>query len=161
MNIVMLNAIDNSATWVETFEAGSTRLIQGITCVITDEAPAVGAIFDVDRNTFAPVPRKRWITKLAFDNRFSLTEAVALKAMQAMPARGAEETDAEYIQRTQVPAQLQVLQSRLNMASYIDLDRADTRGAVMSLEGLGLLGSGRALEILDGSIADHEFYRDA
>lgn len=35
---------------------------------------------------------------------------------------------------------------------YVDLDRSDTRAAVEQLETLGLLGSGRASEILDAPV---------
>lgn len=129
--------------------------------VLTASPISIGQVFDPEMGTFGPVPRRRWITKLAFDSRFTIPEAVALKAMQSLPARGVDELDADYIGRTQVPAQLQVLQSRLNMASYIDLTRADTRDGVLSLEAMGLLATGRALEILDGPIADHEYHQDA
>ncbi len=47
-----------------------------------------------------------------------------------------------------------------NSAEYIDLDREDARGGMLAMEAAGLLDSlGRALEILDGPIADSERYR--
>lgn len=121
----------------------------------------IGQVFNAETQTFAAHGRKRWITKLAFDNRFAIQEAVMLKALQVFPARGAEESNQDYITRTQVPAQLQVLSSRLNMASYIDLDRTDTVAGVQALEAMGLLAVGRAAEILEGPIAEHEYHAGA
>ena len=123
--------------------------------------PTLGLQFDPETKQFAPAPRKRWVTKLAFDSRFTMPEAVALKVAQAMPAQGPEETNEAYQARCITAASVQVLQSRLNMASYIDLDREDTRQGVILLETMGLLGEGRALEILDGPIADHEYHPTA
>lgn len=123
--------------------------------------PTLGLQFDQETQSFGEPARKRWITKLAFDSRFSMTEAVNLKLAQAMPARNEGESNEDYQQRCIVAASVQVLQSRLNMASYIDLDRDDTRAGVMSLETMGLLGTGRALEILDGEIAEHEYHPTA
>ncbi len=44
-------------------------------------------------------------------------------------------------------------------ATYIDLDRADTRAGVQQLEALGLLAAGRALAILDAAVTDDERYK--
>lgn len=98
-----------------------------------------------------PVAR-RWITKLAFDNRFTQAESVAIEIAQlddpsaSMPAREAA-------------AALRASQRKVDRATYIDLDRADTRAGVLALEANGLLGAGRALEILDSEIQPHEVYR--
>lgn len=121
----------------------------------------IGQIFDDETGTFSAPSRSRWLTRLAFDNRFTMTEATSLKLAQMYPARLAEETDAAYTARCTVPAMVQVMQSRLNLASYIDLDRADTRSGVQQLEVLGLLTAGRALEILDGPIAEPEYHPTA
>lgn len=132
-----------------------------VSVMLSATAPEVGQTFDPETKLFSAPARRRWVSKLAFDNRFTIQEAVALKAMQTMPARGVDETDAAYVARSSTPAQLQVLQSRLNMATYIDLDREDTRQGVQTLEAMGLLGAGRALEILDGPIAEHEYHPTA
>lgn len=124
-------------------------------------APQVGFTFDEASQSFVPPPRKRWITRLAFDNRFTMPEATRLKLAQVYPTRNPEETDAEYSARCTVPATLQVMQGRINLASYIDLDRADTRTGVQQLEALGLIAAGRALEILDGEIEDSEYHPSA
>lgn len=125
------------------------------------EAPQIGQMFDPDTQTFLDAPRHRWITKLAFDSRFSMAEAVALKVAQMTPTRNEGETDEAFNARVNVAAQLQVLQGRLNMASYIDLERSDTVQGVYALEQLGLLAVGRANEILTGPIAPHEYHPSA
>ena len=56
----------------------------------------------------------------------------------------------------QLAASVRVMQRQVGEASYIDLDRADTRAGVQQLEAAGLLAAGRALEILDAVIQDIE-----
>ena len=46
--------------------------------------------------------------------------------------------------------------SKVDAATFIDLDRPDTRAGVQALEAAGLLIQGRALEILDAPVLDHE-----
>jgi hypothetical protein len=41
-------------------------------------------------------------------------------------------------------------------STFIDLGRADTRAGVQALEAGGLIGVGRALEILDAPVEAHE-----
>src|SRR5687768_6538468 len=96
--------------------------------------PELGQVFDPEAKEFVNPPRKRWLTKLAFDSRFTMSEAAKLKVQQVFPQRDPEESDIAYTARCNVPAQLQVMQSRLNMATYIDLDRADTIQSVQLLE---------------------------
>ena len=99
----------------------------------------------------APVAR-RWITCLAFDNRFTQAESVGIEIAQlddpsaSMPAR-------------QAAAALRASQRKVDRATYIDLDRPDTRAGVLALEAGGLLGAGRALEILDAPIQPQEAYQ--
>ena len=96
-----------------------------------------------------PIPAARHITKLAFRNRFTMPEKVALELAclddpsASGPAR-------------QQSAALRATLADTAAATYIDLDRADTRTGVQSLEALGLLGAGRALIILDADISDDE-----
>jgi len=121
----------------------------------------IGQHFDPETKQFAPKGRRRWLTKLAFDNRFTMTESVGLKLAQVYPGRLPEESDPGYAARCVVPAQLQVMSERRAMAAYIDLDRADTRAGVQQLEAMGLIAAGRAAEILDDPIAQHEYHPDA
>jgi len=84
----------------------------------------------------------RKITVLAFRNRFTQAEKVAIDLSSiddpaaTMPAR-------------QLAASLRVMASDLAVATFVDLDRSDTRAGVQSLETYGIIGAGRALEILD------------
>ena len=49
-------------------------------------------------------------------------------------------------------ATLRKMLQLVNAATWIDLDRPDTRALVQQIEAMGLLAAGRALEILDGEI---------
>lgn len=94
----------------------------------------------------APATR---ITRLAFRNRFSQAEKVALEIAAldnpaaAMPARAQA-------------AALRANQADLAAATFVDLQRADIRASVQMLEAAGLLAAGRALEILDAEITPEE-----
>ena len=89
------------------------------------------------------------ITKLAFRNRFTSPEKVAIElAALADPA-------APMPQRQQAAA-LRANQADLAAATFVDLARPDTRAGVQVLEAAGLLAEGRALEILDAPIQSEE-----
>lgn len=90
----------------------------------------------------APVPAPRHITQLAFLSRFTDPEAIAI--------------DLASIGATQQAAAMRRYLSKVNAATYIDLDRPDTRAGVLALEAAGILSAGRALVILDAPIADQE-----
>ena len=89
-----------------------------------------------------PVPELRQITRLAFLDRFTDAEAVAID----LASTGA----------TVEAASVRRYLSKVNAATFIDLDRADTRAGVQALEAGGLLGEGRALEIMDAPVEQHE-----
>jgi hypothetical protein len=84
----------------------------------------------------------RHITQLAFLNRFTDAEAIAID----LASQGS----------TVQAAAMRRYQAKVNAATYIDLDRQDTRDGVIALEALGLLGTGRALVILDDPILPEE-----
>lgn len=94
-------------------------------------------------------PLSTKITKLAFRNRFTTTEKVTLEIASldnpaaAMPAR-------------QQAAALRVNLADTAAAAFIDLSRLDTRAGVQMLETAGLLGIGRALQILNAPVLDNE-----
>ena len=87
----------------------------------------------------------RHITRLAFLSRFSDAEAVAI--------------DLASIGATPQAAGMRRYMSKVNAATYIDLDRADTRAGVQALEAAGVLAAGRALQILDAPVQPEEGWR--
>lgn len=91
------------------------------------------------------------ITRLAFRNRFTTTEKAALEIASldnpnaTMEQRGLAATLRAYLQDVQA-------------ATFIDLQRIDTRAGVQQLEQLGLIGVGRATAILDTPPTAEERY---
>lgn len=118
-------------TFVEEYEQGKFRHTQRAT------GPAV---------VFAADPAPRHITRLAFISRFTDAEAIVI--------------DLASIGATQQAAAMRRYLNKVNTALYIDLDRADTRNGVLALQAGGLLANGRAAEILDAPIQDHEVFRE-
>lgn len=100
-----------------------------------------------------PAPAEvRHITKLAFRNRFTMAEKAAIE-IAALDNPGAP-----LAQRAQA-AGLRATMKDQEAAQYIDLNRAETRGGVQSLEAAGLIGTGRSAQILDSAIQAQEVYR--
>ena len=95
----------------------------------------------------------RKISKLAFRGRFSQPERVALELASTHDYAQAIDSP-----RNVLAATLRSSNADLASASGDVVDLADerTRAGVVGLEQAGLLGSGRALEILDAPIADAE-----
>ena len=89
-----------------------------------------------------PAPPARHITKLAFRNRFTQAEKVAIEIAAL------DDPEATMQQRA-MSAALRASQEDVAVAQFIDLTRADTRAGVQMLETAGLLAAGRALAILD------------
>lgn len=58
--------------------------------------------------------------------------------------------------RTSADPEVQDLVYLLQLSRYIDLDHPVTRGGMQMLEAKGLLGEGRAAEILDAVVQDTE-----
>ena len=85
------------------------------------------------------------ITKLAFRNRFTMVEKVAIEIAQL------DNPSATMPERAQA-AMLRASQADVAAAQYVNLSRVDTRGGVQALEAGGLLAAGRALAILDSPI---------
>lgn len=94
---------------------------------------------------FAAAPAQRYITTLAFYSRFTDAEGVTF--------------DLASLGATQGAAALRRYLKKVDLAEYIDLDRADTRAGVQALESAGLIAAGRAAQILDAPIQPHEIYR--
>ncbi len=89
------------------------------------------------------------ITKLAFRNRFTGPEKVAIEFACL------DDATAPMPQRLQA-ATLRANQADLAAATFVDTAREDTRAGVQMLEATGLLAEGRALEILDAEIMPEE-----
>jgi len=124
-----------------TLANGQFAQLQGGTWVVLDAYPP----------SPPPPPAPRHITRLAFRNRFTQVEKVALEIAQL------DVPTAPMSARAQAAA-LRASQADVNASTFIDLDRADTRAGVQMLEAAGLLSAGRALQILDAEIQDHERY---
>jgi hypothetical protein len=99
-----------------------------------------------------PVPELRYITKLAFRNRFTMKEKVAIELAGSY-------NPADPVQKQQMAAAVRVSNADIAASTYIDLDRPDTRAGVKSMEDFGLLAAGRAGEILDNPVQDFERYK--
>lgn len=87
-----------------------------------------------------PVERK--VTRLAFLNRFTDAEAIAL--------------DLASIGTTIEAASIRRYMQKVNAATFIDLTRDDTITGVRQLETVGLIGTGRADQILLDPITEIE-----
>lgn len=96
-------------------------------------------------------PTLRKVTVLAFRNRF--TKAEKIKIDMASIDNPALAID--HPQRV-LAAAIRVDSKDTDNATFIDLNRADTRAGVIALETYGLLATGRALVILDSEILEHE-----
>jgi hypothetical protein len=82
------------------------------------------------------------ITVLAFRNRFTQAEKVTIDLSSI-------DNPAAAMSARQLAASLRVMASDLTVATFIDLDRPDTRAGVQALETYGIIGAGRASIILD------------
>ena len=89
------------------------------------------------------------ITKLAFRNRFTQPEKVALEIAAL------DDPTAPMPQRAQAAA-LRANNADLAAATFIDFQRPETRAGVQMLEAAGLLAVGRAAVILDAEIMPEE-----
>lgn len=112
---------------------------------MTDNFPSGNYREVIEAAVVVQQPEHRNITKLAFMNRFSDGEAIAL--------------DLASIGSTVNTAAIRRYKEKIMAATFIDLDREDTRAGVMALESLGLLAVGRALIILDSAIQLDEVYK--
>lgn len=85
-------------------------------------------------------PIKRLLTRLAFRNRFTPVEKVALYT-------AAESS-----------VQIKIYLDDLAAATFVDPERADTIAGVQALEAATIIGPGRAAEILTAPVTDEEMW---
>lgn len=107
----------------------------------------------VDPVDQVPVAATKHISKLSFRNRFTATE----KARIEIASVHNQNLAADHLSNL-LAAGLRASLADQRDARYIDLDRADTRAGVIALEAYALIGTGRALQILDAPIQDSEIY---
>lgn len=92
-----------------------------------------------------PDHESRIITSLAFRNRFTLPEKVAIE-LAAIDNPSAD------MSARQGSASIRAMLKDLDVASWVDLSRPDTIAGVLAMEQFGILGAGRASEILNDPI---------
>lgn len=91
------------------------------------------------------------LTKLGFRSRFTQAEKTAIELASL------DDPSAPMAQRQQA-ADIRVYLADVAAATYIDPQHPETRDGVQALEAAGLLGTGRALQILDAPIQADEAY---
>lgn len=89
-----------------------------------------------------PEPAPIKITKLAFRSRFTQAEKITVELASI------DVPDGQMASR-QASAQMRVWLADIEAAEFIDLNYVPTRDGVQALENYGLIGVGRAAEILD------------
>jgi len=94
-------------------------------------------------------PQSTCLTRLAFLNRFTDAEAVTIDMASIDDPNG---TESERIGA----ASIRRYMSKINAATFVDVARDDTIAGVTALESSGLLGVGRASEILSTTISSEE-----
>ena len=98
-----------------------------------------------------PAPVFTKLTKLGFRGRFTQAEKTAIELASL------DDPAAPMAQRAQA-ADIRVYLADLAAATYIDPQDVDTRSGVQDLEAAGLIGAGRALQILDAPIQADKAY---
>jgi hypothetical protein len=89
------------------------------------------------------------MTVLAFRNRFTAMEKRIINIASVIDPAASQD-------HKNFAADVRAMLDDINAAKYIDVSRPDTRYGVQMLEQAQLIGVGRAAEILDTPIADHE-----
>lgn len=92
------------------------------------------------------------ITKLAFRQRFTSAEKAGIEI-------AALDDPLAPMQQRALAASLRANQADVQAATYIDLQRPDTRAGVQTLETYGLIAAGRAAVILDTPPTPEEIYK--
>lgn len=113
-----------------------------------DATPAEIAEAESRANEPLP-PALRRVTPLAFRNRFTQAEKVAIELASA-------DNPAAPIEQRTLAAAVRASLADAAVARWIDLDFQDTRDGVLALEAAGVIAAGRALEILDAPVTPFE-----
>jgi hypothetical protein len=115
--------------------------------ILRDATPE--EIAEIEARQAAVLQPTRRITCLAFRNRFTADEKVMIELAAA------DNPNAALEDRKQA-ARLRANMADVAAASFIDLDRPDTRAGVHLLEAAGVIDTGRALQILDAEVQPNE-----
>ena len=135
--------------FIVTLPDGSTNTIVADEAFVEANYPGAWELVPAPPPIDAAEPTDARITRLAFRNRFTQAEKVALElAALDNPA-------ASTAQRQQAAALRSYLKD-LDAATFVDLERPDTVAGVQSLGAAGLLAEGRAAAILTAPIEAHE-----
>lgn len=148
--------IDESAPgWVETgtgfvYDDAGNRLNRNLSYRTTDTAPPQPAWYvPTPPPPIEPDTRRRLIKRWAFRERFTDAELVAIeRAALDVPTA----TDAARNRS----ARLRVLLQRMASDEHIDIERPTLRALVQALETFGVLGAGRAAQVLDLNVSEEE-----
>lgn len=124
---------------VNTVEADSAAALPGAELIPADAGGQIGDLWDGEVFT-APPPAAaaKRITRLAFRNRFTAAERIALYTAAANNAM------------------LRAYLDDVGAATYIDLSRTETIEGVQALEAAAIIGAGRAAEILTNPVREDE-----
>ena len=138
-------------------DAAFVAALTGFDAVVETDTAGIGWRWDGQQLSVPepappePAPVFTKLTKLGFRSRFIRAEKTAIELASL------DDPAAAMAQRAQA-ADVRVYLADVAAATYIDPQRADTRAGVQALEAAGLIGAGRALEILDAPIqADEAF----
>jgi hypothetical protein len=128
----------------EEFQVKTHGYSNAIDITDANPQPVVGWVFD--GNHLSPGPGQgatatRKITKLGLRQRFTFSELCALTAA------------------AQTTTPVAALLGNLSVATYVDLNRADTAGGIGLLVSIGLLTPERATAILTAPIQELEKYK--
>jgi len=159
MNMKTFALIENSAV-VNVIDVGPEGWPDGIDITGMEPRPGIDWQYDDETGFIAPaapepepvpdpIPQNRIITNLAFDLRFTSDERTDIEEAST------DDPAASAVAR-RMSAALRVSQKRAEKALFTDLDNPVTRASVEQMEALGLIGPGRAAEILDAPVLDEE-----
>jgi hypothetical protein len=123
----------------DSISAASAACPSGATLLPADAGGQIGDLWDGEVFT-APPPAAaaKRITRLAFRNRFTAAERIALYTAAANNAM------------------LRAYLDDVGAATYIDLSASSTIEGVQALEAAAIIGAGRAAEILTNPVREDE-----
>ena len=152
----MQYALINAGQVVNIIEADADFIdsLQGFDAAVAHDQAQIGWAWDGQQLHAPPAPAAPVFTKLTrfgFRGRFTQAEKTAIELASL------DDPAAPMAQRAQA-ADIRVYLADVAAATYIDPQRPETRAGVQALEAAGLIGAGRALQILDAPIQPAEAF---